>query len=102
MLSAANRLSSDPETIDLSVFVACYNEQEAIAGTIQDIAAACEEVGVTYEIIVIDDGSTDESVARINTFKSSNPRIPITVRINDKNRGLAYNYVEGAFMAKGE
>jgi len=102
MASAHKHLFTEPDAIDISVFVACYNEQDAIADTMQDVAAACEAAGLTYEIIVIDDFSTDESVARIQEFQAKNTRIPVTLRLNDKNRGLAYNYVEGAFMAKGE
>lgn len=102
MATPASNFPGDPATLDLSVFVACYNEEDAIAGTIQDISAACIESKLSYEIIVIDDCSSDQSVSRIREFQAQNPQIPITFRLNEKNRGLAYNYVEGAFMAKGE
>lgn len=87
--------------ITLSVFIACYNEEENILSTIQDVIDACNGAKVTYEILVIDDASTDNSVAQVQSFQRKHPEIPLTLHINQKNRGLAYNYIDAAFLAKG-
>ncbi len=92
---------SDP-TIDLSIFIACYNEEENIISTIQDVIDACRGAKLTYEILVIDDASSDNSVSKIQAFQQNHPEIPLSLRINQINRGLACNYADGAFLTKGK
>lgn len=47
----------------LSLILPAYNEAPAIRHSIRAAAAALAELGIPYEIIVVDDGSTDETVA---------------------------------------
>jgi glycosyltransferase involved in cell wall biosynthesis len=51
---------------------------------------------------VIDDGSKDHSVALVQHFIDTHPEIPMVLRINSKNKGLAQNYVDGAFIGRGK
>ena len=51
--------------IDLTVFISCYNEQEFIVKTIETVRDALNEIGtVSYETIVVDDGSNDGSIQK--------------------------------------
>ena len=43
----------------ISVIIPCFNESESIAGVIRTTTAALQATGRTYEIIVVDDASTD-------------------------------------------
>jgi len=52
----------------------------------EDITTTCVESKLTYEIIVIDDCSTDESVARINQFRAADPGVPVILRVVEKPR----------------
>lgn len=88
-------------SIALSVFIACYNEEENIISTIQDVIDACNGAKLTYEILVIDDASSDNSVAKVKSFQQDHPEIPLTLRINKANRGLACNYADAAFLTRG-
>ncbi|MFH1744084.1 MAG: glycosyltransferase family 2 protein [bacterium] len=45
----------------VSIVIPCYNEEEAIGRVIDDIRAAMENDPHTYEIIVVDDCSTDRT-----------------------------------------
>ncbi len=45
----------------LSMIIPCFNEVESIAGTIRDLDASLKRSGKEYEIIIVDDGSTDGS-----------------------------------------
>jgi glycosyltransferase involved in cell wall biosynthesis len=81
--------------------VACYNEEENIVATLDTLTAALTEVGSAYEVIVIDDASTDQSVGVVRRYMHEHPQLPLTLKVNEKNRGLAYNFVEGAFMGSG-
>ena len=49
------------EKPDVTVLLMCFNEQEALPQVIADIRAAFEGRKYSYEILVVDDGSTDKS-----------------------------------------
>ena len=49
--------TADPVT--LSIVVPAYNEEGALAATVKRIRAALSELPMRFEIIVVDDGSTD-------------------------------------------
>jgi len=86
---------------DLSLFVACYNEEEGILPTLHTLLAALDEVGCSYDIIIVDDASKDRSVPLIRQFMAEHPEVPITLVVNEFNQGLGVNYVEAAFLGRG-
>ncbi len=86
----------------LGLFVACYNEEANIEATLTTVVEACREVGVSFEIMVIDDGSKDRSVQLIKNFGSSHPDVPLTLCVNSHNEGLANNYAEAAFLVRSD
>ncbi len=45
--------------IDVTLMVPCYNEEANVVDTLNAICAAADQVGCTYEIIVIDDCSRE-------------------------------------------
>ncbi|WP_196081381.1 glycosyltransferase, partial [Escherichia fergusonii] len=45
----------------VSVVIPVYNEQESLPELINRTTAACESLGKEYEILLIDDGSSDAS-----------------------------------------
>lgn len=92
--------STDDET-DITILITCYNEENYIVDTIENVISALDEVGVTYDILVIDDVSSDNSVQRIEKYLRDHPHLPVHLNVNERNRGLANNYVDGAFLGKG-
>jgi glycosyltransferase involved in cell wall biosynthesis len=93
---------SDNDQIDLTLFVACYNEENDIVGTLDTLLASLAEVQLSWEIIVIDDASSDRSVQRIEEYLARHPHLPIRLVVNSVNRGLAQNYIESAFLGRGK
>jgi cellulose synthase/poly-beta-1,6-N-acetylglucosamine synthase-like glycosyltransferase len=91
----------DRSLIDLTVFVSCYNEAPYIIGTLDSVCAAAREAGLSFEIIVIDDGSSDNSFAIVRDYIYRHPDERIVLRANRINKGLAQNYVDGAFIGVG-
>lgn len=87
--------------VDITVMVACYNEEAGIIPTLDTLLEAFDEVGCSYEILVYDDGSRDRSVELVRAYQQDHPDRPIELIINEVNRGLAQNYVEGAFRGRG-
>src|ERR1700733_4715383 len=88
--------------LDLSLFVSCYNEETFIEDTLNTINTAMQRVNKMYEIIIIDDNSTDKSVEIIQKYIEQHPDINIILRANKKNKGLARNYIDGAFIGRGK
>lgn len=88
--------------VDLTLMVPCYNEEGNVTGTLETIIQAVEEIGCTYEILVIDDCSADQTSARVEAFTTEYPDKHIRLHRNITNRGLARGFVDGAFMAQGK
>jgi glycosyltransferase involved in cell wall biosynthesis len=48
-----------PNTLDVTVVLPCYNEQDHVLEEIERISKAMDATGFSYELLVIDDKSTD-------------------------------------------
>lgn len=48
--------------LSLSIVIPAYNEEGAVAQTVADVRREMDATGVPYEVIVIDDGSTDRTL----------------------------------------
>jgi len=87
----------------LTIFMSCYDERAYVADTLDTVRAALAEVGnLNYEIIVIDDHSSDGSADVVADYMRRHPDDEIILRRNKVNRGLAQNYVDAAFMGQGK
>ncbi|MBA4356206.1 MAG: hypothetical protein C0405_00600 [Desulfovibrio sp.] len=98
------RLARDPlqHQHELTVLVTCYNEARFIAQTLETVAAALMAARREYEIIVIDDCSRDASAETIRRYLAAHPDQNIRFCPNEKNRGLACNFIEGAYLGTGK
>src|SRR5262249_5901337 len=47
----------------LAVIIPAYNEEHAVRGTVEEVRRALEGTPVSHEIIVVNDGSTDNTMA---------------------------------------
>ncbi|MCX6349040.1 MAG: glycosyltransferase, partial [Candidatus Aureabacteria bacterium] len=61
--------------IGLSVVIPIYNEEEVLPHLYGRLAKALEGIGMPYEIIFVDDGSRDSSLAVLAQLNSQNPRV---------------------------
>jgi glycosyltransferase involved in cell wall biosynthesis len=91
----------DDAPIDLTYFVSCYNEAAHITETLDTICEAAKEAGLSFEVLVIDDGSKDNSREVVREYIANHPSENILLRANHRNKGLAQNYVDGAFIGRG-
>ena len=87
---------------DLTLFVACYNEEQGIIPTLETVRAALDEAGCTADLVVIDDASKDRTVQLVEQYMRQHPDIPLTLVVNEINQGLAANYAEAAFLGRGK
>ncbi len=61
--------------MDLSIIVPLYNEDESLPELHAWIKRVCDAEGLTYEIIFVNDGSTDNSWQVIENLAANNPEV---------------------------
>lgn len=82
----------------LSVIIPMYNEQERIGITLQLIIIFLKTKSYSWEIILVDDGSTDRSIAIAKKLLNN---LPSKILRNDRNRGKGYSVKNGMLNASG-
>ncbi|HEY6482909.1 MAG TPA: glycosyltransferase family 2 protein [Steroidobacteraceae bacterium] len=84
----------------LSVVVPCYNEQESIAQLLSRLRPVCGAcVGGSYEIVLVDDGSSDATWAAILSFSLQSPNV-VGVKLS-RNHGHQLALSAGLTIARG-
>ena len=84
----------------LSILIPCYNEENTIVSVLQKILEA--ECGLTKEIIIVNDGSTDNTANIIDNYIRSNPDINIRHLQNESNKGKGASIQTALVAATGE
>ena len=69
----------------LSILVPAYNVERYITDCLEHIVAQMDR---QHELIVLDDGSTDQTAARVQAIQAAWPRLCITL-ISQANQGIA-------------
>jgi glycosyltransferase involved in cell wall biosynthesis len=85
-----------PDASAISVLMTVYNSRTYVAEAAESILAQSFR---DFEFIIIDDGSTDDSLAILKTLAEKDQRIRL---ISRPNTGLARALNEGIDLAKGE
>lgn len=55
---------SDGDDAGLTIIIPAYNEQDGIAKVVDQVRSALADSGLTYELLVVNDGSRDDTAAR--------------------------------------
>lgn len=87
-------------SIEVSVVIPAKDEEESIPELCQWIARVMETNGISYEIIFVDDGSTDGTWGKIAGINEDNPRIK-GIRFN-RNFGKSAALQTGFKAASGK
>jgi len=85
--------------VAISIIVPAFNEERRLPPTLIDIIDFFDARGEPYEIIVVDDGSTDETAAVVRKFERLRPQLRL-LRI-PKNHGKGHSVRTGALNARG-
>ncbi len=64
-----------PPDIELSLVVPMYNERGSVPDMYRELVDACEPLGRAFEIVFVNDGSTDGTDALLDTLAASDPRV---------------------------
>src|SRR5438093_13110254 len=94
MRSSENRRS--PDHPSLSVAVPAYNEASVIASTIDRLLTFLRSTGPDFEVIVADDGSTDQTPALDQRRRLANPELRVTANGHHMGRGSAPRHAASA------
>ena len=82
-----------PQLKSLTFLVTALNEEENLAATIQTITTAVDHFDCDYEILIVDDGSTDNTAAIADQLAATNTRVRVIH--NEQNLGLGGAYKRG-------
>ena len=75
--------------ISLSVFFPCYNEQDNVGRTTQRAVEVLEELGADFEIILVNDGSADETGVRADAIAAGDKRVRVVHHPQNMGYGAA-------------
>lgn len=84
----------------LSVIIPCYNEMANLErGVLDHVVEYFDKKKFSYEIIIAEDGSTDESRAFVDDFSKKHPQVRI---LHNKHIGKAGGVTKGMIESTGE
>lgn len=98
LLSEANK----PGEIEFSVILPVYNGNARIGPAVASLLTQTEVLDKNYEIIIVDDGSSQKSDAIVKDFMQKNPEKNVVYAYYPKNRGPAFARNIGIKLARGK
>ena len=85
----------------LSIVVPVFNEEASLSELIRRSLAACVQTGLPFEIVLVDDGSSDLSRSLIEQASLAHPELVIGVLLN-RNYGQHAAVMAGLEQSRGE
>ena len=90
-------MSDAPE---LTVLIPSFNEEENLPSTLPAVIAACETQTRSFEILVVDDGSSDRTAEIVRDFADRDPRVRL--HQHPQNLGPGSGIKTGVGLARGD
>ena len=84
----------------LSIVIPAYNESARIEATLERVMNCVAAQGWDAEVVVVDDGSKDDTVAIVERWMEKHPRLHLVK--NSGNRGKGYSVRNGLLQAAGD
>ena len=76
-------------TVSISVFFPCYNEQENVKKTTEQALEVLEKLNVDYEVIIVNDGSADDTAKIADLIATENPKVKVVHHHQNQGYGAA-------------
>lgn len=97
-------MSSKNKPRELSIVIPAYNEEEAIVETIKHVTEVMGPSNVPYEVVLVNDGSTDDTVRNIHDYLTLHPQTAERVHVveHEHNRGYGASLKTGIQAARNE
>ncbi len=87
--------------MDLSLIIPAYNEERRIGATLKRVLDYLQNRKESFEILVVDDGSVDNTQEVVKFFVEHYPR-QVKLLSHTGNRGKGYSVKQGVAAAAGE
>lgn len=100
MPTEGNKRRALPGALDLSLVIPVYNEAENVAPLYEEIVAALSARSLQYEIIFVDDGSSDGSFEALRDLAQQDARVSV-IRFR-RNFGQTAAFAAGFHHARGK
>ena len=84
---------------NFSIVIPIYNEEEILESSFNEIASICEKTGIKYEIILVENGSTDKTKEITSNLMTTNSKTKVINLVNP-NYGNALK--QGFLAAKND
>ncbi len=84
----------------LTVFTPAYNEEGNLLHCIETILGKMDELGISSEILIVDDGSTDRTFHIASSIAKENSRVQVIRQA--KNQGIGKAFVRAIQHARGQ
>src|SRR3990170_5983554 len=84
----------------MSIVIPAYNEEKRIRGSLSETCTYMSGSGMDYEVIVVDDGSSDGTSRIVESMVTDFPKVRL-VRY-EKNRGKGHALRTGVLVTKGD
>jgi dolichol-phosphate mannosyltransferase len=69
--------NQEPRWPSISIVVPCFNEEEGIAECHRRLTECLRTLNISYEIVYVDDGSRDATLARLSAIHDSDPNVTV-------------------------
>lgn len=99
-LSGLERFENEMAHPRLSIVIPAYNESARIEGTLERVLWCVRKREWDAEVLVIDDGSTDETAAIVQRWMQKHERLHLVK--NPGNRGKGYSVRNGLLQSAGD
>jgi glycosyltransferase involved in cell wall biosynthesis len=79
------------KNIDLSIVIPLFNEQEVIPFLLEELNKTGQTLGKSYEIIFVDDGSTDKTFELVKKAADQDPKFKVIKLSRNFGHQAAFN-----------
>src|SRR5471030_2860175 len=97
---ATDAAAEAPGSLQVTIVLPCFNEQDHVLDEVERISAAMDASAYTYELLVIDDASTDRTLAVLEEALPRYPQMRLMPFRRNGGSGTARRI--GSFEARGE
>jgi len=87
-MSSEQRLTTDRQKPTYSIIIPAYNEAMRVSATLERVLAYIAEQGWEAEVIVVNDGSRDNTAEIIRGFAERNPRLQLLENPGNRGKGV--------------
>jgi dolichyl-phosphate beta-glucosyltransferase len=86
---------------DLSIIIPAFNEEALIVSTLDGLRTYLDARPESYEILVVDDGSRDQTTERVRQWQACT-NVDLRVLVNPQNAGKGFSIRRGVLESRGQ